>query len=241
MQKKVLGVITARGGSKGIAGKNIKRLLGKPLIAYTIEAAQESGVLDQIVLTTDDEAIAKVARTYGCEVPFMRPAELALDATPHLPVMQHAVTWLKEHENYAPDYVMILQPTSPLRQPWHIKEAFELLLKKEADSVVSFSEIPGHDNPMWAVKVDDEGIAKLFVSGEPLYKRIPRRQDLPKSYTNNGAIYIFKTSLLFIDTPNFYGEKTAAYVMEEKYTANIDTLDDWAKAEQALAKLKKGT
>src|SRR3989344_5697715 len=103
--KKILGIITARGGSKGIAGKNVKPLLGKPLIAYTIEAAKKSGVFDRLILSTDDEEIARVAREYGCEVPFMRPSELAQDTTPHLPVVQHAVEWLREHEKYSPDYL----------------------------------------------------------------------------------------------------------------------------------------
>ena len=100
---KILGVITARGGSRGLPGKNIKPLLGKPLIVYIIEAAQKSGVLDRIILSTDDPKIAEVAKEYGCEAPFMRPAELAQDDTAHLAVLQHAVRWLKENENYQPD------------------------------------------------------------------------------------------------------------------------------------------
>ncbi|MEK7090871.1 MAG: acylneuraminate cytidylyltransferase family protein [Patescibacteria group bacterium] len=126
MNPKILGIITARGGSKGIPGKNIKLLSGKPLVVYTIEAAKKSASLDRIILTTDDEAIAKVAKQNGCEVPFMRPAELAKDDTPTMPVVQHALKWLAENENYGPDAVMILQPTSPLRQDFHIKEAVEL-------------------------------------------------------------------------------------------------------------------
>src|SRR3989344_6738402 len=140
--KKVLGVITARGGSKGIPGKNIRPLLGKPLIVYTIEAAKNSGVFDRLILSTDDKEIADVAQKCGCDVPFMRPDELAQDDTPHLPVMQHAVQWLKDNENYEPDYVMILQPTSPLRQASHIKEAVDLILSKGTDAVLSVAEIP---------------------------------------------------------------------------------------------------
>src|SRR3989344_694173 len=111
---KFLGVITARGGSKGIPGKNIKPMLGKPLIAYTIEAALASQVFDRLIISTDDPEIARVAKEHGCEAPFMRPPELAEDKTPHLPVMRHAVEWLKDNEGYSPDYAMILQPTSPL-------------------------------------------------------------------------------------------------------------------------------
>ncbi len=235
---KILGIITARGGSKGIPRKNIKELNGKPLIAYTIEAAQKSGIFDRIILSTDDLEIAEVAKKYGCEVPFMRPAELAQDGTPHLPVMQHAVSWLKEKENYNPDLVAILQPTAPLRQSWHIKEAFDLLVKKEADSVVAVSEIPGHYSPYWAVVVDENNLGKLF-NGDPIRNRIPRRQSLPqKTYSHCGALYMFKTKFLFDeDNPNFYGDKVAIYPMEEKYSINIDTPDDWKIAEHAVSGL----
>ncbi len=237
---KILGVITARGGSKGIPGKNIKNLCGLPLIAYTIKSAKESGVFDRIILSTDDEKIADVAKKYGCEVPFMRPAELAQDGTPHLPVMRHAVEWLKENENYNPDLVAILQPTAPLRQPWHIKEALDLLLKQEADSVVAVSEIPGHYSPYWAVTCDESGLGKLFI-GDPIKKRIPRRQSFPqKTYSNSGILYMFKTELLFDkEEPNFYGDKVAIYPVDEKYCINIDEPSDWELTEKALKELQK--
>lgn len=236
---KILAVITARGGSKGIPGKNIKDLCGKPLIAYTIKTAQESGVFDRIILSTDDTEIAEVAKKYGVEVPFMRPAELAQDGTPHLPVLQHAVSWLKENQNYQPDVVMLLQPTAPLRQPWHIKEALELFTAKIADSVVSMSEIPGHFSPYWAVAEDETGWAKLLTSQDPLHRRIPRRQSFPqKTYYHNGAIYLFKTELLFHpDNPNFYGDKAVIYPMEEKYSINIDSPADWILAERMIGEL----
>lgn len=235
----ILGVITARGGSKSIPRKNIKELAGKPLIAWTIEAAKESGVFDRIILSTDDEDIAEVGRRYGVEVPFMRPAELAQDTTPHLPVMQYAVQWLKDQEGYEPDFVCILQPTAPLRQAWHLGEAVDLLKKTGADSVVSMVEIPGHFSPYWAVKVDEQGLGQLLVSGDPIWRRIPRRQSLPKAYAHSGAIYLFRTALLFDPAePNFYGDKVAAYIMEDKYSVNIDRPEDWELAEQAIRKLK---
>lgn len=236
---KVLGVITARGGSKGIPGKNIKPLLGKPLIAYTIEAAKKSGAFDRLILTTDDAEIARVAVSHGCEVPFIRPAELAQDKTAHLPVMQHALQWLKDKEGYSPDYVMILQPTSPLRQPFHIKEAVELVLKNNADSVLAVGQIKDHFSPYKAMVVSQDGTLKLF-SGDPVYRRIPRHQDQPKTYLSVGAIYLFKTDLLFHPTePNFYGEKVLPYVVEDKYVVDIDHPEDWEQAEKALARLKE--
>jgi len=117
MASRVLGVVTARAGSKGIPGKNVKLLAGKPLILHTIESAKASGAFDRIILSTDDDVAASIAREHGCEVPFMRPAKLCTDTTPHLPVMDHALRWLRDHDRYIPELVMTLLPTSPLRQP----------------------------------------------------------------------------------------------------------------------------
>ena len=147
MDLRILGVITARGGSKGIPGKNLKLLGGKPLLAYTLESAEESAVFDRVILSTDDAEIAAAARARGCEVPFMRPADLAQDETPHLPVMQHAVDWLRENEHYRPDVVMILQPTSPLRRAADIRHAIQLLTETGADSVLTVSAVSAHVHP----------------------------------------------------------------------------------------------
>lgn len=232
---KILGIITARGGSKGIPRKNIKLLAGKPLIAYTIEAARQSGIFDRVILSTDNEEIATIARAHGCEVPFMRPGELARDTTPHLPVLQHAVGYLREHENYEPDAVMILQPTAPLRTAGHIREAVALFKKNDADSVVSVCEVPGHHNPYWQLTRDDDESLKIFMTGAPLTELIHRRQDLPKTYTRNGAIYLFKTDiLLHPERPSFYGARTVAYVMDKESSVNIDGMEDWSRAEMML-------
>ncbi|TSD03980.1 MAG: N-acylneuraminate cytidylyltransferase [Parcubacteria group bacterium Greene0714_36] len=235
---KILGVITARGGSKGIPGKNIKLLAGKPLIAHTIKAAKESGIFDQLIVSTDDENIAAVAHEYGCTIPFLRPAELARDDTPHLAVLQHAVRWLKERQGYAPDSVMILQPTSPLRRAFHIRGSADLFQKTGADSVVSITVVPEHYNPHWQFRVDAENRLSLF-TGVALPKIISRRQDLPKTFIRNGAIYLFKTDLLFDPVnPSFYGTDVAGYPMDKKYSANIDTMDDWAIAARTLVEDK---
>src|SRR6266545_4806638 len=224
--RSVLGVITARGGSKAIPGKNIKLLGGKPLITHTIEYANASGALDRLILSTDDSTIADVARAAGCEVPFIRPADLALDTTPHLPVMQHAVTWLAEHDGYRPDAVMILQPTSPLRRSVDIARAIDLLDRSGADSVVSVSEVPAHFNPMRILTADADGRARLFVTGDPVRRRINRRQDMPAAWTMNGAIYLVRTPLLFDANPSLYGDRTAAYVMPPERGISIDDVDD---------------
>ncbi len=234
MNPKILGIITARGGSKGIPGKNIKLLSGKPLVVYTIEAAKKSASLDRIILTTDDEAIAKVAKQNGCEVPFMRPAELAKDDTPTMPVVQHALKWLAENENYGPDAVMILQPTSPLRQDFHIKEAVELFLNSGADSVLGISEMPVHFSPHRAMVVNEKGGLQLF-NGNPVRNRIVPRQAVPKAYWNNTSIYLLKTHFIFDETePNFFGEHVAPYIIDAKYAVDVDEPEDWSLAERAL-------
>jgi len=232
---KVLGVVTARGGSKGVPGKNLKLLAGKPLIAYTIDAARASGVFDRLILSTDDDAIADAGRRCGCEVPFVRPAELARDETPHLPVLQHAVGWLETHDGYRCDLVMILQPTSPLRQPHHIREAVDLIARTGADSVVSVSAPPAHYHPLRMLRIDAAGAATLFVTGEPVRRRVNRRQDLPDAWVMNGAIYLFRRSLLDAADPSLYGDRSVAYVMPAPYGLSIDTAEDWADAERVVA------
>ncbi len=231
----VLGVITARGGSKGIPGKNLKPLAGKPLIVYTIETAKASGAFERLILSTDDRAIADQARAAGCDVPFIRPAELARDETPHLPVLQHAVNWLHEHEHYRPDIVMILQPTSPLRRPEDIRGALALLDRTGADSVLSVSEVSAHAHPMRTLRVAPSGDAVLFVTGEPVRNRINRRQDLPSAWLMNGAIYAFRTPVLLASEPSLYGNRTVAYRMEPSDGISIDDVHDWEAAERALA------
>ena len=233
----VLGLVTARGGSKGIPGKNLKVLAGKPLLAYTIETALASRAVDRVVLSTDDQAIADAARGLGCAVPFLRPADLARDDTPHLPVVQHAVQWLSQHEGYRPDAVMILQPTSPLRRAEDMRAAVALLDASGADSVVSVSQVPAHYNPMRTLRVADNGLATLFVTGQPVRARINRRQDMPAAWTMNGAIYLLRTAALFAAEPSLYGERTAAYVMTDPYGISIDDLHDWSEAERALEAL----
>src|SRR5206468_5798827 len=166
---------------------------------------------------------AAIARERGCEVPFMRPAALAGDLTPHLPVMQHAVSWLCDHGGYSPDWVMILLPTSPLRQAWHIREAIDLAVASGADSVVGVDALPAHFHPMRVVTIDDAGRARLFVNGAPVKSRPVRRQDLPGAWVLNGAIYLFRTPVLFDPVePSLYGDTVAAYVMQRPYGFNID-------------------
>ena len=231
---KVLGIVTARAGSKGLPGKNVKLLAGKPLLAYTIEAAKASGALDALILSTEDEQIAEVGRRLGCDVPFIRPRDLAQDDTPHLPVIQHAVRWMRERVNYSPDAVMILQPTSPLRQPQDIRAAIDLFERSGADSVVSASEVPAHAHPMRVLRIDDTGAAVLFVTGDRVRHRINRRQDLPAAWVMNGAIYVCRTDELFAGEPSLYGDRVMAYRMPADRGLSIDDARDFAEAERAL-------
>ena len=231
---KVLGIITARGGSKGVPGKNLKLLAGKPLLAYTVGAARQCRALDRVILSTEDEAIAAAGRALGCEVPFLRPAELARDDTPHLPVIEHAVAWMRDQVHYQPGAVVVLQPTSPLRTAADIDGAVALLESSGADSVVSVSEVPGHSHPSRTLRLDAEGFAVLFATGEPVRKRINRRQDLAEAWVMNGAIYACRTGLLSGPEPTLYGDRVVAYRMPPDRSISIDDLDDWAAAERAL-------
>ncbi|MEH7367684.1 acylneuraminate cytidylyltransferase family protein, partial [Priestia megaterium] len=187
--KRIVAVIPARGGSKGVPGKNIKLLNEKPLIAYSIEAAKGSSYIDRLIVSTDDSEIKDIAVKYGAEVPFLRPKELSEDTTPTLPVLQHVVNYL-EKEGDTVDVVITLQPTSPFRTSNHIDEALEKLLQSPSESVVSLSEVDYH--PYWMKKVSN-GTIHSYIESEKEYLR---RQDLPKVYKMNGAIFITPRNVL---------------------------------------------
>lgn len=214
---KILGIITARGGSKGIPGKNLAIVGGKPLIAWTIDAARESRWLTRTIVSTDSEEIAAVARECGADVPFLRPPELARDETPHLPVLLHALDWMEQQAGFKADYLLVLQPTSPLRTAADIDAAIELAREKDADSVIGMAEIHGH--PYWCKTLLPDGRLAPLVSPPP---GSLRRQDLPKALMPNGAIYLARIDW-FRQHETFYGEKTFAYVMPPERSLDIDT------------------
>jgi CMP-N-acetylneuraminic acid synthetase len=191
-------------------------------------------VFDRVIVSTDDRAIAEYARSNGCDVPFMRPAELARDETPHLPVMQHAVGWLAAQQGYHPDAVVILQPTSPLRRAEHIREALDLLARHDVDSVLTVSPVPAHMNPMRMLRLDQTGRATLFVTGQPIRHRINRRQDLPEAWVMNGAVYAFRARVLLDPEPSLYGASTLAMPLADPFGLSIDTPGDWTEAEKAI-------
>ncbi len=227
----ILGLIPARGGSKGIPGKNVRPLAGKPLIQYACEAARGSRLLNHTIVSTDSAEIAEAARNARGEVPFSRPAELAADTTPMVDVIHHAIEWIELNEGKSPDIVVLLQPTAPLRQSNHIDEAIQLLVHGDCDSVVSVAPIPQHYNPHWQFVVKD-GQLQVF-TGEPLGEIVTRRQDLGTTYTRNGAIYGFYRRVLD-ETGSIYGRRCAAYPMPAELSINLDTMDDWHALEEYM-------
>jgi len=229
--EKILALIPARGGSKGLPRKNIKPLLGKPLIAWTIEQAKNSKYIDRIVVSTDDEEIAEISRKYGAEVPFLRPKELARDDSPTIDAIMHAINWFEERGEFF-DILVLLQPTSPLRTTEDIDNAIKLFLNdKEALSLVSVKE--NEHSPFWSLKIEDKFLNPLF--GEEYFKK--RRQELPKSYMPNGAIFISYIDILK-KYKTFYTPKTIAYVMSPERSVDIDNEFDFLLAEFILKNKK---
>jgi CMP-N-acetylneuraminic acid synthetase len=222
----ILGLIPARGGSKGIPHKNIVPLAGKPLLAYTCEAALQSRRLDRVILNTDDPEIAQMGRDCGVNVPFLRPDELAADDTPILPVIQHTLAWLDERENFYVDVVVLLQPTSPLRRAEHIDAAVEKLTNSEADTVVSVIPVPHQFTPTSLMKLDSQGNLQPLQEG-PM---ILRRQDKPRLYARNGPA-VLATHREVIQQERLYGDRVLPLEMNRSDSIDIDDADDLALAE----------
>lgn len=222
-----IAVIPARGGSKGIPHKNITDLAGKPLIAYTIEAALKAKTLRRVIVSTDDAEIAEIAKSYGAEVPFLRPAELARDDTPSPTVVQHTVRYVEEDEGHRLDAVVLLQPTSPLRNERHIDEAVEKLFESGADSVITVCKVRHH--PYWCFVVKGDRLYPFSKKGIT----ISRHQDLPQVYAANGAVYVVKRDVLFKQS-SLFGKDTRAVVMSLKDSMDIDDYTDLFVAEMVL-------
>lgn len=232
-EKQFLGVIPARGGSKGIPRKNLYPLLGRPLISYTFEAAKGSKYLNRIILSTDDEEIAALGRSYAVEVPFIRPARLARDNTPMIEVLTHALGELKS-EGFRPNYVVLLQPTSPLRTSLHIDEAIERLLSTGADTVVSVTEVPHQLTPISLMRLESGGRIVPYLEGE----LVARREDKPKLYARNGpAVLITKKEL--IESGKLYGKNVYHFEMEKEVSVDIDEKFDITLAELLLTLQRK--
>ena len=213
----ILGLIPARGGSKAIPRKNLAPLAGRPLLAYTCDAALASQRLTRIVLSTDDSAIAEIGRQCGVEVPFVRPADLAQDDTPMLSVLQHALKALQETEAYQPEAIVLLQPTSPLRRAEHIDAAVDILLSTGADSVVSVIEVPHQFNPVSLMRLE-EGKLVFFLEGPPIL----RRQDKPPVYARNGPAVLVVRREVLLQKNSLYGDDCRPLVMDERSSVDVD-------------------
>jgi YrbI family 3-deoxy-D-manno-octulosonate 8-phosphate phosphatase len=230
----ILALIPARGGSKGIPRKNIRNFAGHPLIAWSIAAAKQSELVTRVIVSTDDEEIASVARECGAETPFLRPAELAQDQTTDLPVFEHALQWLEENEKYRPEIVVQLRPTSPIRPKGMVDHAIRILLENDdADCVRGV--VPAGQNPfkMWRFESADKPIKPLLeVAGIAEPYNAPR-QILPPVYWQTGHVDAIRVSTIR-QKKSLTGDILYPLVIDPRYTVDIDNLSDWAKYE-ALA------
>lgn len=230
----ILALIPARGGSKGIPRKNIRNFAGYPLIAWSIAAAKQSALVTRAIVSTDDEEIAKVARVYGAEAPFLRPAEFAQDNTTDLPVFEHALKWLEDVEGYRPDIIIQLRPTSPIRPKGMVDDAIRILQNhKDADCVRGV--VPAGQNPfkMWRFNGEHKPLNPLLtVEGIKEPYNAPR-QILPPVYWQTGHIDAIRASTI-IAKKSLTGDVIYPLVIDSKYTVDIDTLADWAKYEAVI-------
>lgn len=222
-----VGLITARGGSKGLPGKNIRYVAGKPLIAWTIEAARRAQGLSRVLLSTDDSEIARVGAEWGAEVPFLRPAEFAQDTSSHISVVNHALDWLNAHGG-EPELLCLLQPTSPLRLASDIDAAIQLAADRAADAVIGVARMEHH--PYLARQLQPDGTLVELVRTDIKYLR---RQDLPPAYIINGAIYINRTTSLRKEQ-TLFPPGALGYVMPPERSVDVDTALDLVVVEHLL-------
>jgi CMP-N-acetylneuraminic acid synthetase len=227
---KVLGLVPARGGSQGIPRKNTRFLAGRPLLAYTADAAGKARRLSRVVLSTEDPEIAEIGQRCGLEVPFLRPAELARDESPMLPVVQHALRWLEERGDQF-DAVCLLQPSSPLRRYEDIDACVTMLEDKNADAVVTVLPIPLEYNPHWAYFECRDGCIHVS-TGE--FAPITRRQDLPPAYYREGSVYVTRRDVV-LKQNSLFGRTLLGYKVDRSRSVNLDTPEDWNRAEALLA------
>ncbi|MCX7835705.1 MAG: acylneuraminate cytidylyltransferase family protein [bacterium] len=230
----VLAVIPARSGSKGLPKKNILLLGGKPLIAHSIEFAKLCPSITKTIVSTDSEEIAGIARQYNCEVPFLRPSELAQDETPMLPVLQHALIEIEKMDKLQYDFLLLLQPTSPFRIPNEFEQCYTMLLQQpEADGIVSVT-IPKHNPIGYCVEQKDGYLVEL----SELSKTYLRRQDLPTIYMLNGMYFLWRRDFLLSEKKSWRNGKNLIYVVPSLRSVDIDTLEDFEYAEFLLQNRK---
>jgi CMP-N-acetylneuraminic acid synthetase len=226
---RVVGLIPAREGSKGVPRKNLRVLAGRPLLWYTAQAAGQATRLARTIVSTESEEIAALARDLGLEVPFLRPAALAEDDTPMLPVVRHALSML-EAAGEQVDAVCLLQPTTPLRTAGDIDGCIELLEESGADAVVTVLPVPPRYNPHWVYYAEHDGSLRLSTGAAA---PIDRRQALPVAYHRDGSVYVTRRGVI-VDGRSLYGARVIGYPLPPERDLNIDDWDDWRRAESVL-------
>lgn len=225
----VLAIVPARGGSKGVPRKNVSELTtGRTLLHYVADAVRQAARVSKVVLSTEDEEIAQVGRQAGLEVPFMRPPALAADDTPMLPVLRHAIDQVSAG-GWAPEYVVLLQPTSPLRRGKHIDDALSLLMTQGPDSVVTVVEVPKHLSPDYVMKIEGGTLRPFLPEGA----RVTRRQDVRPAYYRDGTVYAFRRDTIE-RFGNIYGDRCLPLVIDAGESLSIDSPEDWANAKEIL-------
>lgn len=232
--KRILAIIPARGGSKGLPEKNIKHLRGRPLIAYTIEQAKTSKYIDEIFVSTDNELIANTAKEFGISVPFLRPAELAKDTSSSMDVVEHVLSHF-ENRNTFYDYIVLLEPTSPLRKKDDIDNAIQLAISNEsADGIISLGEVH-MEHPMIVKKVNKNGNIISYIDE---VKKISQRQQADKAYFPYGVIYMIKTEV-FKREKSFYTNNIMPYFIERWQNYEVDDIFDFIAIEAILNKIQE--
>ncbi len=228
---KMLGIIPARSGSKGILGKNSKLLHGHPLIHYTAASAAKSALLSTCIISTDNEQIAALANAFGIQVPFIRPTSLAQDSTPSIDVVMHALDYFESNSIYF-DAICLLQPTSPFRMPGFIDACIEKFIASNADTLFSTQLVPLTYNPHWVFENNGNDFL-INACGD--YEMIAQRQLLPEAFIRDGSVYIVKTKCLK-EQKTFYGNTITHLPSPPQWYVNIDTPDDWIAAENLAKK-----
>ena len=226
----ILAIIPARGGSKGLPRKNILPLAGHPLIAYSIKAALESSLVTRVIVSTDNAEIAAISKRYGAEVPFIRPSEISQDMSTDLEVFQHALTWLSKTENYSPDIVIQLRPTSPIRKISLIDECIELLVVSKADSLRIVTPSPTTPYKMWCINKENSFMTPLLTIESIKEPYNEPRQRLPTIYWQIGTLDVICPQVISQQN-SMSGKNILPFIVDEFYAVDIDDIDSFKKAE----------
>lgn len=235
----IVGLVMARGGSKRVPGKNIKNFLGKPLLVWTAETALACKGISRWILSTEDEKISEIGRNAGLETPYKQPFELATDTSTGFQVLQYAMRWLEKNESPTPDWIVLLEPTSPGRQPFHVEEVVKIIHEKHAmvDSICGVSPAYGNLSALKSLKIGEDNLLSRFYDAKPFRELVFQHNNLQPSYYINSAVYAFSKATLSPDSTSPWGDRVYPYVMDDKYALDIDTPTDWIVAEAKMKAL----